>query len=302
MGIPTIAENPIFAFVLSVMSAEKENWSLVIKPHSKWWDLHLSELWAYRDLILIFVRRDIVSVYKQTVLGPLWFFLAPIFTVIAYNFVFSSIAGMSTDGIPGPIFYLSGTTLWAYFSTCFTATSNTFVNNAAIFGKVYFPRLVAPISIVLSSLFKFGVQMLMFLAFIAYYMIFTDAPIFFTNYIWLFPILVLMMGGLSLGIGIILSAMTTKYRDLTNFVGFGVTLLMYMSPVIYPVSAVPESYSWFIKYNPISPIIEAFRLGFTGSGTVTPIDLVYSGIFIVIVLVLGAVMFHRVERTFMDTV
>ncbi|MDP6908066.1 MAG: ABC transporter permease [Flavobacteriales bacterium] len=251
---------------------------------------------------MIFVRRDIVAVYKQTVLGPLWFFLAPVFTVIAYNFVFSSIAGMSTDGIPGPVFYLSGTTLWSYFSTCFTATSNTFVNNAAIFGKVYFPRLVAPISIVLSSLFKFGVQMLMFLSFIAYYMIFTDANIQITSYIWLFPLLVVMMGGLSLGIGIILSAMTTKYRDLKNFVGFGVTLLMYASPVIYPVSAVPEAYSWFVKYNPISPIIEAFRLGFTGSGTVSAFDLIYSGSFITIVLVLGAIMFHRVERTFMDTV
>lgn len=284
------------------MAAEEENWSLVIEPQSEWWDLNLKELWGYRDLILIFVRRDIVAVYKQTVLGPLWFFLAPIFTVIAYNFVFSSIAGMSTDGIPGPVFYLSGTTLWGYFSSCFTATSNTFVNNAAIFGKVYFPRLVAPISIVLSSLFKFGVQMLMFMGFIAYYMIFTDANIHFTSYIYLFPLLVIMMGGLSLGVGIILSAMTTKYRDLKNFVGFGVTLLMYASPVIYPISAVPETYSWFIRYNPIAPIIEAFRLGFTGSGTVTMMDLAYSGVFTVIVLVIGAVMFHRVERTFMDTV
>ena len=284
------------------MEEKEENWSLVIKPHSKWWDLHLKELWAYRDLILIFVRRDIVAVYKQTVLGPLWFFLAPLFTVVAYNFVFSSIAGMSTDGIPGPIFYLSGTTLWGYFSSCFIATSNTFSSNAAIFGKVYFPRLIAPISTVLSSLFKFGVQMLMFLAFIAYYMLFTDAPIHFTKYLWLFPILVVMMGGLSLGIGIILSALTTKYRDLKNFVGFGVTLLMYASPVIYPVSAVPDTYSWFIKYNPIAPIIEAFRLGFTGSGTVAPVDLVYSGCLILVVIAIGAIMFHRVERTFMDTV
>ncbi len=262
----------------------------------------MSELWNYRDLILIFVRRDIVAVYKQTVLGPLWFFLAPIFTVIAYNFVFNSIAGMSTDGIPGPVFYLAGTTLWNYFSTCFTATSNTFVNNAAIFGKVYFPRMVAPVSIVLSSLFKFGVQMLMFLGFIAYYMIYTDADIHFTRYLWLFPVLVVMMGGLSLGIGIILSAMTTKYRDLKNFVGFGVTLLMYVSPVIYPLSAIRETYGWFLRYNPIAPIIEAFRLGFTGSGTVTAMDLIYSGVFILVILAIGGVMFHRVERTFMDTV
>ena len=165
------------------MQIEKENWSLVIKPQSKWLDLRLKEIWSYRDLILIFVRRDIVAIYKQTVLGPLWFFLAPIFTVIAYTFVFGSIAGMSTDGIPAPVFYLGGTTLWGYFQTSFTQTSNTFTNNAAIFGKVYFPRMVAPISIVLSSLFKFGVQMLMFLAVLGYYMVFTDAPIHFTNWV-----------------------------------------------------------------------------------------------------------------------
>ena len=284
------------------MSQQEENWSLVIKPQSKWWNLHLKEIWAYRDLILIFVRRDIVAVYKQTVLGPLWFFLAPIFTVIAYTFVFGSIAGMSTDGIPGPIFYLAGTTLWNYFQTCFMATSNTFTNNAAIFGKVYFPRMVAPISIVLSSLFKFGVQMLMFFAFIAYYHFFTETEIHFTNWIYAFPLLIIMMGGLSLGIGIILSAMTTKYRDLKNFVGFGITLLMYASPVIYPVSAVPEAYSWFTKFNPIAPIIEAFRLGFTGAGTVTIGDLAFSGSIVVVLLLIGMVVFHRVERTFMETV
>jgi lipopolysaccharide transport system permease protein len=284
------------------MAQTEENWSLVIEPRDKWWDLKLKEIWDYRDLIMIFVRRDIVAVYKQTVLGPLWFFLAPIFTVLAYNFVFGSIAGLSTDGIPGPIFYLSGTTMWNYFSTCFTATSNTFASNANIFGKVYFPRLVAPISTVLSTLFKFGVQMLMFFGFLAYYIFFTDAPIRVTNWAWLFPVLVIMMGGLSLGVGIVLSALTTKYRDLRNFIGFGVTLLMYVSPVIYPVSSVPSGYAWFVRYNPISPIIEAFRLGFTGSGTVNVYDLCYSGLFIAIVLTVGALLFHRVERTFMDTV
>jgi lipopolysaccharide transport system permease protein len=284
------------------MSQEEENWSLVIKPQSKWFDLRLKEIWDYRDLILIFVRRDIVAVYKQTVLGPLWFFLAPIFTVVAYTFVFGSIAGISTGGIPAPIFYLAGTTLWGYFQSSFTATSNTFASNAAIFGKVYFPRLVAPISIVLSSLFKFGIQMLMFLAFLGYYMFFTDANIHFTKWIWLFPVLVMMMGGMSLGIGIIISALTTKYRDLKNFIGFGITLLMYASPVIYPVSAVPETYSWFTKYNPIVPILEAFRLGFTGSGTVDVSELLYSSIFMVLLLVVGAVIFHKVERNFMDTV
>lgn len=284
------------------MQVEEEKWSLIIEPQEKWWNLRLKEIWSYRELVLIFVRRDIVAVYKQTILGPLWFFLAPIFTVIAYNFVFGSIAGMSTDGIPGPVFYLSGTTLWGYFSTCFTATSNTFTDNAAIFGKVYFPRMIAPIATVVSTLFKFGVQLLMFFSLIAYYMIFTDANIEITKWAWLFPVLVVMMGGLALGVGIILSALTTKYRDLKNFIGFGVTLLMYVSPVIYPVSAVPDAYKWFVKYNPISPIIEAFRLGFTGVGTVNVIDLVYSGAFIVVILTIGMALFHRVERTFMDTV
>ena len=284
------------------MAQKEENWSLIIKPHSKWWDLRLGEIWDYRDLVWIFVRRDIVAVYKQTVLGPLWFFLAPIFTVIAYNFVFGTIAGMSTDGIPGPVFYLAGTTLWSYFQTSFMATSSTFTGNAAIFGKVYFPRMVAPISTVFSSLFKFGIQMLMFLAFIAYYRLVEDSTIHFTKWVFLFPVLVIMMSGLSLGIGIIVSALTTKYRDLKNFVGFGITLLMYASPVIYPASAVEEKFGWLIKINPIAPIIEAFRLGFTGSGTVAPIDLVISGIFISILLVIGMMMFHRVEKTFMDTV
>lgn len=284
------------------MTHKEDSWSLVIKPRTQWWDLRLGELWDYRDLILIFARRDIVAVYKQTVLGPIWFFLAPIFTVVAYTFVFGSIAGMSTDGIPGPVFYLAGTTLWNYFQTSFTATSNTFTGNAAIFGKVYFPRMVAPISTVLSSLFKFGVQMLMFLAFIAYYTFVEESNIHFTKWVLLFPALVLMMSGLSLGVGVIVSALTTKYRDLKNFIGFGITLLMYASPVIYPVSAVPPGYSWFIKFNPISPILEAFRLGFTGSGTVHLSDIAYSGVFIVIVLLVGAVLFHKVERTFMDTV
>ena len=284
------------------MAQQEENWSLIIKPNYKWWDLKLGEIWEYRDLIQIFVRRDIVAVYKQTVLGPLWFFLAPIFTVIAYNFVFGTIAGMSTDGIPGPVFYLAGTTLWGYFQTSFTSTSSTFSGNAAIFGKVYFPRMVAPISTVLSSLFKFGIQMLMFLAFIAYYTFVEESTIHFTKWVLLFPVLIIMMSGLALGLGIIVSSLTTKYRDLKNFVGFGVTLIMYASPIIYPASAVEEKFGWLIKINPIGPIIEAFRLGFTGSGTVTPMDLVISGVFITITLVIGLMMFHKVEKTFMDTV
>lgn len=283
-------------------TSTEENWSLVIKPQSKWFDLKLKEIWDYRDLIWIFVRRDIVAVYKQTVLGPLWFFLAPIFTVLAYNFVFGTVAKISTDGVPPLVFYMAGTTLWGYFQTSFTMTSNTFTGNAAIFGKVYFPRMVAPISTVISSLFKFGIQMLMFFAFLGFYMLFRDTTLHFTKWVFAFPFLVLMMSGLSLGFGIIISALTTKYRDLKNFIGFGVTLLMYASPVIYPVSAVPAPWNLITKYNPISPIIEAFRLGFTGGGTVTLTDLTYSAAFVVVLLFIGAVLFHRVERTFMDTV
>ena len=280
----------------------EENWSLVIEPRSKWWDLRLKEIWDYRDLIWIFVRRDIVAVYKQTVLGPLWFFLAPIFTVIAYNFVFGTIANISTDGIPPFIFYMAGTTLWGYFQSSFTMTADTFISNSAIFGKVYFPRMVAPISTVISSLFKFGVQMLMFLCFLGYYMLFEETSLHFTYWLWAVPFLVLMMSGLSLGFGIIVSSLTTKYRDLKNFIGFGITLLMYISPVIYPISAVPQHFQWLTRLNPLAPIIEAFRLAFTGSGTVTFSDMAYSSSFVIVLLVLGAVMFHRVERTFMDTV
>lgn len=280
----------------------EEKWDLVISPKSNWWDLRLGELWEYRDLILIFVRRDIVSVYKQTVLGPLWFFLSPLFTVITFNFVFNSIAGISTDGIPGPVFYLSGTTLWNYFSGCFTATSNTFRTNAAVFGKVYFPRLAAPLATIIANLLKFGIQLLMFLGFIAYYRIFEETSLRFNEVIFLFPLLVIMMGLLALGVGIIISTMTTKYRDLANFVGFGVSLLMYITPVIYPLSAVPESYVEFVRYNPISPIIEMFRLGFTGVGTVGIGDLAYSACFTIAVLLIGIIQFHKVERSFMDTV
>jgi lipopolysaccharide transport system permease protein len=277
-------------------------WDLVIGPKDKWYDLRLAELWDYRDLILIFVKRDFVSAYKQTVLGPLWFFLSPLFTVIMFTFVFSGIAGISTDGIPAPVFYLSGTTLWNYFSACFTGTSTTFVANAGMFGKVYFPRLASPIATVLSNLFKFGVQMLMFLSLLFYYMMQEGSTLHFTPYLALFPLLVITMGGLALGVGIIISSFTTKYRDLTYFISFGVSLLMYATPVIYPVSAIPESYKWFVAFNPLAPLIELFRLGFTGTGTVNMAGLLYSGVFTVVVLLIGTVLFHRTEKTFMDTV
>lgn len=281
---------------------DTEQWDLVIGPRDKWYDLRLAELWDYRDLITIFVRRDLVATYKQTVLGPLWFFLSPLFTVIMFTFVFSRIAGISTDGVPAPVFYLAGTTLWNYFSSCFTGASTTFTANANIFGKVYFPRLAAPVAMVISNLFKFSIQMLMFLTLLFYYRSQENSTLHFTPYLALFPVLIVLMGGMALGVGIIISSFTTKYRDLTYFISFGVSLLMYATPVIYPVSAIPESYKWFVNYNPIAPLIEAFRLGFTGSGMFTTGGLIYSALFTFGALFLGTVLFHRTERTFMDTV
>jgi len=279
-----------------------EKWTQIIKPKSKWHQLRLKEVWEYRDLILIFVRRDIVASYKQTLLGPLWMFLGPIFTVVVYTLVFNKIAKISTEGIPAPLFYLAGTTLWSYFQTSLNATSGTFVANAGIFGKVYFPRLVSPISVVLSNLVKFGIQMMMFLCFYFYYYFQEGSIIQPNSCILLVPFLIFLMGGIALGLGISISALTTKYRDLTYFISFGVTLLMYATPVIYPISAIPETYKVFINFNPISPIIETFRYAFTGQGTFSPSGLVFSFTFMIVVLFIGTVFFSKVEKTFMDTV
>jgi lipopolysaccharide transport system permease protein len=279
---------------------ENKEWTLILTPKTKWYELNLKEIWEYKDLISIFVRRDIVSTYKQTILGPLWFFLGPLFTVLTYVLVFSKIANISTDGIPAPLFYLAGTTLWNYFSACFIATSSTFVSNAAIFGKVYFPRLVSPISVILSNLFKFFIQMIMFLAFCAYY--YYKNEITPNSTVFLFPVLIILMGGIALGVGIILSSLTTKYRDLTYFISFGVSLLMYASPVIYPLNAIPEKFKWLLQINPIAPVIETFRYGFTGSGDFSIPGLIYSCLFMIGVLFLGIIIFNKTEKTFMDTV
>ncbi len=278
----------------------QEEWSEIIEPHSPWYNFKIRELWQYRDLVRIFVRRDIVSVYKQTLLGPLWFFLGPLFTVMTFTLVFNNIANISTDGIPAPLFYLSGTTLWNYFSTCFTGASTTFVANAGLFGKVYFPRLAAPISLVLSNLLKFGIQLLMFLCFWVYY--YTQGEIKPNSYLLLLPFLIIIMGGISLGTGLIVSSLTTKYRDLSFFISFGVTLLMYITPVIYPVSAIPDLYKPFVVYNPLAPIIETFRFGFTGAGYFSWNTLFFSFLFMLFVLISGIAIFNRTERTFMDTV
>lgn len=285
----------------SLKNINEERWTEIITPKVKWYEINLKEIWNYRDLIRIFVRRDIVSIYKHTILGPLWFFLGPLFTVFTYTFVFSYIAKIPTDKIPAPVFYLAGTTLWNYFQACFSATSSTFLNNASIFGKVYFPRLVSPISIIISNLLKLGIQLLMFICFCLYYY-FAESGVYPNLYILLLPFLVLIMGIMAMGLGITISSFTIKYRDLNYFIGVFITLLMYASPIIYPISSVPEIYKPFLALNPIAPIIETFRYSFTGYGTISWYGLGYSFLFAVSILLLGIAVFNKAEKTFIDSV
>lgn len=278
-----------------------ENWDLVITPRKKWYDLQLREVWRYRDLISLFVRRDFVSRYKQTILGPLWLIIQPILNSLVFTVVFGNIARLSTDGLPPMLFYMSATVLWSYFSNCLTGTSQTFIQNAHLFGKVYFPRLVMPVSIVISNLITLAIQFALFMGF-RFYFSAVNAAIHFTPWAWAFPLLILLMAGLGLGFGIIVSSLTTKYRDLNYLVSFGVSLWMYATPVLYPVSSIPESWRWIAVVNPITPIVETFRAGFLGQGTVSWARLGYSGAFMLVVLFIGVVIFNRVEKTFIDTV
>ena len=280
---------------------ESESWDLVIERRSSLFDLKLSEVWLYRDLLLMFVKRDFVSFYKQTILGPLWFFIQPLFTTIIFTFVFGNLAGLSTDGLPQPLFYLAGITAWNYFADCITKTSTVFKDNANIFGKVYFPRLIMPLSIVTSNLVRFGVQMLLFLAVMAYFAA-VGAEFRITSAILLFPVLILMMAFLGLGLGLIITAMTTKYRDLSFLVTFGVQLLMYMTTVIYPLSAAPVKYRRLIGLNPMTGIIEAFRYAFLGKGEFSAWILGYSAAVTLTILILGLALFNKTERNFVDTV
>ncbi len=279
-----------------------ENWSLIIKPHTRWWDLHLEDVWRYRDLLWLFVRRDFVAGYKQTILGPLWFFIQPLLTTIMFTVIFNGVARIPTDGLPPMLFYLAGTTAWNYFSTCLTSTSNTFVANAGLFGKVYFPRLVVPLSIVISNLIQFLIQFLLFMGFFVWYIL-GDAELHPNLFLILvlMPVLLTLMGLLGLGVGITISSLTTKYRDLARLVTFGVQLMMYATPVIYPMSAIPEKYRWLIQCNPMSAIIESFRAIFLG-GTVPWFALGLSSIFTLAILMTGIVLFNKVEKVFMDTV
>ena len=278
-----------------------KEWDLVIEGSSSLFDLKFKDLWRYRDLLVMFVKRDIVSFYKQTILGPLWFFIQPLFTTIVFTFVFGRLAGISTDGLPQPLFYLAGITAWNYFAECLTKTSTVFKDNAAIFGKVYFPRLIMPLSIVASNLVRFGVQMILFLGMMAYYA-WQGATFTPTWALLMFPVLVLMMALLGLGLGLIITAMTTKYRDLAFLITFGVQLLMYATTVIYPLSAAPAKYKHIIELNPMTGIIEAFRYSFLGKGEFSVWSVGYSAIITLIVLILGIVIFNKTEKTFVDTV
>lgn len=280
---------------------EKENWSIEIKPKKKWLDVDLKGIWRYRDLYYMYVKRDIITVYKQTILGPLWFLIQPILTTIMYMFVFGGLAGISTDGIPQPLFYMSGILLWNYFNSAFMVSSNVFTANASVFGKVYFPRLVVPLAGITSNLIKFGIQLILFIAIYLYYYI-QGVNLTINWTIVLFPVLILMIALHAMSWGLIISALTTKYRDLTQLVTFGIQLFMYVTPVIYPLSAAPEKYRMLISLNPLTPIFETFKYSCMGSGSLDWIGLGYSFIVLLITLFLSIIIFNRVERNFMDTV
>lgn len=280
------------------------NWDIVIKPRKKGIYLNLSEIWKYRDLFYMYVRRDIVVMYKQTILGPLWFVIQPIFTTIMFMFVFGGIAGISTDGLPQPLFYMAGIVCWNYFSECLNKTSSTFLANASVFSKVYFPRLIVPLSVIASNMVRFFIQFGLFICLYIYYTI-QGANISINAYVLLFPLLIGMLAALGFGFGVIVSSLTTKYRDLTILFTFVVQLWMYITPVIYPLSVMEgryEKWMWIIQLNPLTSIIEAFKYGFLGTGTFTWWSLGYSFLFTIVIFFIGTWIFNKVERSFIDVV
>ncbi|MBO6200200.1 MAG: ABC transporter permease [Chryseobacterium sp.] len=283
------------------MSDSQENqWTETIESSHSLFDLNLKEVWRYRDLAYMFVKRDFVSSFKQTILGPIWFFINPIFTTVVYIVVFGNIAKLSTDGAPKILFYLAGITLWNYFSSCLTATSNVFTNNAGIFGKVYFPRLIMPISIVLSNLMRFGVQMGLFLIAFFYYLFKGEVQ---PNW-WILatPLLIVLMAIFALGMGMIFSSLTTKYRDLQMLLTFGISLYMYATPVIYPASSLKGIFKTIAFYNPLTGIFECFKYAWLGVGDFSAPMLLISTVLIFGIFVIGTVIFNKVEKGFMDTV
>jgi lipopolysaccharide transport system permease protein len=284
------------------MELEKsESWDTIIEPKSTSLNLGLSKVWKYRDLLLLLVRRDLVSFYKQTILGPLWFFIQPLFTTITFTFIFGQLAEISTDGLPQPLFYMTGITIWNYFSESLNKTSTVFRDNASIFGKVYFPRLIIPISIILSNLLKFAVQILLLFIMMLFYL-YRGANFSPTIFLLLFPIQIILMAALGLGMGMIITALTNKYRDLSFLVVFGVQLLMYATPVIYPLSVVTNKYKWIVTLNPMTQIVEISRLGLLGKGEFSLSTFIYTILISITILLSGIIIFNKVEKTFIDTV
>lgn len=281
--------------------AQNQQWTEVIESKYPLFSLNLKEVWRYRDLVYMLVKRDFVTSFKQTVLGPVWFFINPIFTTIVYTIIFGNVAGLSTDGAPQLAFYLAGVTLWNYFQSCLNETSNVFRGNANIFGKVYFPRLVMPLAIVISNLMRFGVQFALFVAVILYYTI-SDGSVQPNLWVLATPLFLVMMAAFALGAGMIFSSLTTKYRDMANLLTFGISLYMYATPIIMPISAFPEKIRWLIELNPLTGIFEAFKYAFLGVGDFSIGMLGYSAAVIGVILLAGTLIFNKVEKSFMDTV
>ena len=281
---------------------KKETWDIVITSKSNWFDLRINEVFNYSDLLFLFVKRDLITFYKQTILGPLWFFLQPLITTYVFSFVFSRVAQISTDGVPPIIFYMSGIIAWNYFSQCLSSTSTVFTSNVGLFSKVYFPRIIIPISKTISSLTKFGVQLLLFLFIYVYFLLNGNTVLKPNiNHLFILPILVFQMAILGQGIGMIISSLTIKYRDLQHLVSFGTQLLMYASPIVYPLSSVPKEYQFYIKLNPMTPIINIFRQAFIGVGTID-FPLLYQSIFFsIFIFLVGLVLFNKFEKNFVDT-
>lgn len=284
------------------MKDNQQHWSVVIKPKTGFFEINYRELWDYRDLVYLLVKRDFISFYKQTIFGPLWFLIQPLFTTLIYVFVFGRLAGLSTDGLPPALFYMTNIIAWNYFAECINKTSTVFKDNANVFGKVYFPRLIMPVSIVISNLVKFGVQFGLLLIAIAYFVLFRGYEVNFTWYILIYPLMVLLLAAIGLGGGMIISAMTTKYRDLSFLVAFGVQLFMYVTPIIYPVSAASEKVKDIAMMNPLSPIIEGMRLGLLGQGEFTTGGMIYAVVTVLVILFSGIFIFNKVEKSFVDTV
>lgn len=280
------------------------DWLFEITPKNKFFSLNLKEVWQYRDLLFLFVKRDVITVYKQTVLGPLWYLIQPLFTSVTFTIIFNNVAGIETGTVPPFLFNLAGITVWNYFTACLTGTSDTFKANAAIFGKVYFPRIITPLSVVISNLVKFGIQFFIFIGFYIFYY-FQGADLSLNGLVLFFPVLIIIMGILGLGLGMLISAMVTKYRDFSHLIGFGIQLLMYLSAVMYPMELIKDklpSYGWLVVYNPLAYIIETARFMLLNVGDISVLGLTYTLIVTITVFFIGLLVFNRTEKSFIDTV